>query len=90
LAITYDGIRIFLEDLKAFVKVKDADLAMVVLLKAFELESPYFEIGIHPTVVIDKIVKLGNGSKIVMNSYLGKNAIIYHNASAFDDSINRS
>jgi len=92
LAIVYDGIKILPEDGKAFVKVKDADLAMAILLEAFEPEPPYFETDIHPTAVIDKTVKLGNGCKIGANSYVGKNVIvgdnvvIYPNVSVFDDS----
>lgn len=93
LAIVYDGIKILPEDGKAFVKVKDADLAMAILLEAFEPEPPYFETDIHPTAVIDKTVKLGNGCKIGANSYVGKNVIVgdnvimYPNVSVFDDSI---
>jgi UDP-3-O-[3-hydroxymyristoyl] glucosamine N-acyltransferase len=92
IAIVYEGIRTLPEDGKAFVKVKNPDLAMAMLLDAFEPEPPYFETDIHPTAVIDETVILGNGSKIGANAYIGKNVtigenvIIYPNVAVFDDS----
>jgi UDP-3-O-[3-hydroxymyristoyl] glucosamine N-acyltransferase len=76
---------------KAFIKVKNADLAMAMLLEAFQPEAPHFEIDIHPTAVIDETVKLGNGCKVGANCYVGKNVvlgngvILYPNISVFDD-----
>ena len=90
-AIVYEGITILPEEGKAFIKVKNPDLAMAVLLEAFEPESPYFETDIHPTAVIDKTVTLGKGCKVGANSYVGKNVVlgdnvtIYPNVSIFDD-----
>jgi UDP-3-O-[3-hydroxymyristoyl] glucosamine N-acyltransferase len=78
---------------KAFIKVKNADLAMALLLEAFEPNSPHFETDIHPTSVIDKTVQLGKGCKVGANSYIGKNVVlgdhvtVYPNVSIFDDSI---
>jgi UDP-3-O-[3-hydroxymyristoyl] glucosamine N-acyltransferase len=92
IAIVYDGINISPEEGKAFVKVKNPDLAMAIILDAFETEPPYFEIDIHPTAVIDKTAKLGKGCKVGAHSYVGKNVtlgddvIIYPNVSVFDDS----
>ncbi len=91
IAIVYDGIKILPEEGKAFIKVKNADLAMAILLDAFEPEPPYFEMDIDPSAVIDKTVKLGKNCKIGANSYVGKNVtigdnvIIYPNVSIFDD-----
>lgn len=91
MAIVYDQIKILPEEGKAFVKVKNADLAMAILLEAFEPEKPYFEIDIHPSAVIDKSVKFGKGCKIGANVYLGKNVVlgdnvvIYANVAVFDD-----
>lgn len=93
IAIVYDGINVLPGEGKAFIKVKNADLAMALILDAFEPEHPYFEADIHPKAVIDKTVKLGNGCKIGANSYIGKNVIIgenviiYPNVSVFDDTI---
>ena len=76
---------------KAFIKVKNADLAMAKLLEAFQPEAPHFETDIHPTAVIDKTAKLGEGCKIGANTYIGKNVvlsdgvIVYPNVSIFDE-----
>ncbi len=92
-AIVYDTIKIEPEEGKAFIKVKNVDLAMALLLEAFEPEAPHFEIDIHPTAVIGKTAKIGKGCKIGANSYIGKNVvlednvIIYPNVSIFDDTI---
>lgn len=91
MAIVYEGIKILPGEGKAFVKVKNADLAMAILLDAFEPEPPYFDSDIHPTAVVNKTAKLGNGCKIGANSYVGKNVtigdnvVIYPNVSIFDD-----
>lgn len=91
MAIVYEGIKILPGEGKAFVKVKNADLAMAILLDAFEPEPPYFDSDIHPTAVVNKTAKLGNGCKIGANSYVGKNVIIgdnvviYPNVSIFDN-----
>ncbi|MCG1036992.1 UDP-3-O-(3-hydroxymyristoyl)glucosamine N-acyltransferase [Polaribacter sargassicola] len=92
-AIVFESIKILPEEGKAFIKVKNPDLAMAILLEAFEPESPYFETDVHPTAVIDKTVKLGKGCKIGANTYLGKNVVladnvtIYSNVSIFDDTV---
>lgn len=76
---------------KALIKVKNADLAMAILLEAFEPASPSFNVDIHPTAVIDSTAKVGEGCKIGANTYIGKNVvlgnnvIIYPNVSVFDD-----
>ncbi|MDG2150763.1 MAG: UDP-3-O-(3-hydroxymyristoyl)glucosamine N-acyltransferase [Polaribacter sp.] len=91
MAIVYEGIKILPGEGKAFVKVKNADLAMAILLDAFEPEPPYFDSDIHPTAVVNKTAKLGNGCKIGANSYVGKNVtigdnvVIYPNVSIFDN-----
>lgn len=91
IAIVYDGIKIIPGLGKAFIKVKNPDLAMAVLLEAFEPEVPFFETDIHETAVIDKTAKLGKGCKVGANSYIGKkvvlgdDVIIYPNVSIFDD-----
>lgn len=90
-AIIDEKLEITPEENKAFIKVKNADLAMAILLEAFEPASPYFETDVHPTAVIDSSVKIGDGCKIGANSYVGKNVVlgtnvtIYPNVSVFDD-----
>lgn len=76
---------------KALIKVKNADLAMAIILETFQPEAPYFETEIHPTAVIDKTAKIGEGCKIGANCYVGKDVILanevvlYPNVSIFDD-----
>lgn len=91
-AIVSEKIAISPSEGKALIKVENADLAMAMLLEAFQPEPPVFNEDIHPTAVIDASVTLGKGCKIGANSYIGKNVvlgdevIIYPNVSVFDDS----
>ena len=91
IAIVSQEIKILPGKGRAFVKVKNVDLAMAIILEAFEPKSPFFVSDIHLTAVIDKTVKLGSGCKIGANSYIGKNVvlgdnvIIYPNVTVFDD-----
>ncbi|TXD51466.1 MULTISPECIES: UDP-3-O-(3-hydroxymyristoyl)glucosamine N-acyltransferase [unclassified Polaribacter] len=93
IAIVFEQIKIKPGEGKGFVKVKNPDLAMAILLEAFEPDSPYFETDIHPTAVISKTAKVGIGCKIGANSYIGKNVtlgenvLIYPNVAIFDDSV---
>lgn len=90
-AIVDEKLDILPGENKAFIKVKNADLAMAMLLEAFLPEEPHFETDIHPTAVIDKSAKIGKGCKIGANSYVGKNVVLadnvtlYPNVSVFDD-----
>lgn len=76
---------------KAFIKVKNADLAMAMILEMFQPESPVFSEDIHPTAVISKTAKIGKGCKVGANSYIGENVVlgenvtVYPNVSIFDD-----
>src|SRR5690348_17112221 len=49
---------------KAFIKVKDADLAMALILEIFEPDAPHFDHDIHPTAVVHATAKIGTGTKI--------------------------
>ncbi|VAW11130.1 UDP-3-O-[3-hydroxymyristoyl] glucosamine N-acyltransferase [hydrothermal vent metagenome] len=76
---------------RALIKVKNADLAMAKVLEVFELESPIFEIDIHPTAVVHETATLGKSCKIGANCYLGKNVVlgdkvtIYPNVTIMDE-----
>ena len=91
-AIINENIDLASQPGKALIKVKNADLAMALVLEMFEPDAPSFSIDIHPTAVIDASVIVGEGSKIGANTYIGKNVIlgknvtIYPNVSIFDDS----
>ncbi len=76
---------------KAFVKVKNADVAMAELLALFIPDTPVFDEDIHPTAVIHATAIIGEGCKIGAGCYVGKNAnlgnqvILYANTTIFDD-----
>jgi UDP-3-O-[3-hydroxymyristoyl] glucosamine N-acyltransferase len=76
---------------RAIVRVKDADIAMAVVLEMFMPEPVFFETDIHPTAVIHATAKIGDGSKIGAGCYIGKdvsigaNSIVYPNVTIFDE-----
>ncbi|UPT70798.1 MAG: UDP-3-O-(3-hydroxymyristoyl)glucosamine N-acyltransferase [Flavobacterium sp. JAD_PAG50586_2] len=76
---------------RAFIKVKNADLAMSQVLELFAPAPPVFETDIHPTAVIDKSATIGKGSRIGAGSYigpnvqLGENVTIYPNVTILDE-----
>ncbi len=65
---------------KAFIKVKNADLAMSQVLELFAPAPPVFHQEIHPTASIDASAKIGNGTKIGANCYVGPNVVIGENS----------
>ena len=91
-AIVVDSIDIEPNENSAIIKVKDADLAMALILEAFQPETPHFETAIHATATIDKTATIGKNCKIGPNTFIGKNVVLgdnvvlYHNVSVFDDS----
>ena len=75
---------------RVLIRVKDADLAMAILLDVFKTEAPEFEVDIHPTAVIHPSATLGEGCKIGAGCYiakdvvLGDNVILYPNVTIMD------
>lgn len=90
-AIVSEGIDVSPGKDRAFIKVKNADLAMAKLLEVFTPKSPHFEYDIHPSAVIHQTVIVGEDTKIGAGCYIGKNVvlgsgvILYPNVSIFDD-----
>ena len=78
---------------RAFIKVKNVDLAMAKVLELFDLPTPVFDVEIHPTAVIHETAKIGKGSKVGANCYIGKDVdlgtdvILYPNVCVFDETI---
>ncbi len=78
---------------RAFIKVKDVDLAMAEILALFNPPAPVFDTDIHPTAVVHTSAKIGEGCKIGANCYvgkdvvLGKGVILYPNVCVFDESL---
>ena len=92
-ALVKDDIKIEPGDNRAFVKVKNVDLAMAEILALFNPRPPVFDTDIHPTAVIHETAKIGKGSKIGANCYVGKDVelgsevILYPNVCVFDETI---
>lgn len=91
-AIVNEDISISPGENKAFIKVKNADLAMSQVLEMFAPPMPTFYTDIHQTAVIDVSAIIGHGSRIGAGCYigpgvvLGQNVIIYPNVTIFDGS----
>lgn len=90
-AIVNDNLDIEPGDGRAFIKVKNADLAMAKLLDLFNPGTPVFEVDIHPSAVIHESVTIGARCKIGAGCYLGKDVvlkdgvILYPNVTILDD-----
>lgn len=77
---------------RAFIKVKNADLAMSQILELFAHPMPAFEVDIHPSAVVDESAVIGAGTKIGAGCYvgpkvvIGENTILYPNVTLLDAS----
>ena len=77
---------------RAFIKVKNADLAMSQVLELFAPEPPKFYSNIHKTAVIDESATIGDNTLIGANCYIGpnvkigSNTRIYPNVTILDES----
>ncbi|WP_400073139.1 UDP-3-O-(3-hydroxymyristoyl)glucosamine N-acyltransferase [Zobellia russellii] len=80
-------------DNRAFIRVKNVDLAMAEILTLFKPSTPSFDTDIHPTAVIHETAKIGDGCKIGANCYVGKdvelgaNVILYPSVCVFDETL---
>lgn len=90
-AIVNEDISIEPGENKVFIKVKNADLAMSLVLEMFAPSPPHFAFEIHPTAVVDASAKIGAGTRIGANVYIGPNVVvgenvtIYPNATILDE-----
>ncbi|TBX67043.1 UDP-3-O-(3-hydroxymyristoyl)glucosamine N-acyltransferase [Flavobacterium silvisoli] len=82
-AVVNEDITIEPGENRAFIKVKNADLAMSQVLNLFAPPSPAFRTDIHPTAVIDTTASIGNGSRIGAGCYIGPNVIIGENVTVY-------
>lgn len=91
-AIVDEGLKAEPGPNRAFIIVKNADLAMAKLLEVFEPGTPVFEIDTHSSAVIHESASIGQACKIGAGCYLGKNVvlkdgvILYPNVTIMDDS----
>jgi UDP-3-O-[3-hydroxymyristoyl] glucosamine N-acyltransferase len=77
---------------RAFIKVKNADLAMSQVLEMYASPTPLFKTDIHKTAIIDETATIGNGTRIGAGTYIGPNVVlgdnvtIYPNVTILDES----
>lgn len=82
-AVVNEDISIEPGDNRAFIKVKNADLAMSQVLELFAPPTPIFSVAIHPTAVIDTSAKICNGVQIGAGCYVGPNVVIGDNSTIY-------
>ena len=82
-AIVNDDIAIEPGENRAFIKVKNADLAMSQVLELFAPATPLFHTDIHPTAVIDATATICNGARIGAGCYVGPKVVIGENTSIY-------
>lgn len=68
---------------RAFIKVKNADLAMSQVLEMFAHPMPVFSFDIHPSAVIDTTASIGAGARIGAGCYIGPNVEIGPNTTIY-------
>ncbi|MFV8376058.1 UDP-3-O-(3-hydroxymyristoyl)glucosamine N-acyltransferase [Flavobacterium sp. LB1P71] len=90
-AVVNEDISIEPGENRAFIKVKNADLAMSQVLALFAPPTPLFNIDIHPTAVIDQTaiicndVRIGAGCYIGPKVVLGDHTTLYPNVTVLDE-----
>ena len=82
-AVVNEDISIEPGEDRAFIKVKNADLAMSQVLELFAPPTPLFTIAIHPTAVIDPTATICNGAQIGAGCYIGPKVIVGDNSSIY-------
>ncbi|OAB27157.1 UDP-3-O-[3-hydroxymyristoyl] glucosamine N-acyltransferase [Flavobacterium fryxellicola] len=82
-AVVNENIAIEPGENRAFIKVKDADLAMSQVLELFAPPAPLFIIDIHPTAVIDLTATICNGARIGAGCYIGPNVVLGDNTTIY-------
>jgi UDP-3-O-[3-hydroxymyristoyl] glucosamine N-acyltransferase len=68
---------------RAFIKVKNADLAMSQVLELFAPPTPLFIVDIHPTATIDTTASICNGVRIGAGCYIGPKVLIGDNTTIY-------
>lgn len=92
-AIVNEDISIEPGQNRAFIKVKNADLALSQVLELFAPELPVFPTDIHKTATIDDSALIGSGTKIGASCYIGpkvtigENCTIYPNVTILDECV---
>jgi len=90
-AIVFEDVKIGPGENRAFIKVKNPDLAMAKLLELFDPGPPELQSKVHASSVVHSSAKIGKKCKIGANTYIGKNVIlgdgviIYPNVCIYDE-----
>ncbi|RKS53055.1 UDP-3-O-[3-hydroxymyristoyl] glucosamine N-acyltransferase [Gillisia mitskevichiae] len=90
-AIINDNIDLLPEEGQALIRVKNADLAMVKILEAFDPGQPQLEAGIHASATVHDSSKIGANCVIGAGCYIGKdvilgdNVVLYPNVTILDE-----
>lgn len=90
-AIINDNLDLEPEEGKALIRVKNADLAMVKILEAFDPGQPQLDSAIHQTATVHESAKLGENCTIGAGCYIGRNVVLgdnvllYPNVTILDD-----
>jgi UDP-3-O-[3-hydroxymyristoyl] glucosamine N-acyltransferase len=90
-AVVNEDISIEPGENRAFIKVKNADLAMSQILALFAPPTPIFHINIHKTATIDETAVIADGARIGAGCYIGpkveiaENVTIYPNVTILDE-----
>lgn len=78
-ALVNDTIDLEPGDGRALVRVTDADLALVKVLKMFAAEPPLSNPGIHSQAIVDETAQVGEGASIGAGCYIGPGVVIGEN-----------
>ncbi|MBT8219354.1 MAG: UDP-3-O-(3-hydroxymyristoyl)glucosamine N-acyltransferase [Bacteroidia bacterium] len=90
-AVVYDDIKIEPGADRAFILVKNADLAMATILEMFDPGYPQLDADVDPSANVHESASLGKGSKIGAGCFVGKDVVIgdgvilYPNVTVFDE-----
>ncbi|MFH6950592.1 UDP-3-O-(3-hydroxymyristoyl)glucosamine N-acyltransferase [Flavobacterium sp. FlaQc-51] len=91
IAVVNEDISIEPGENRAFIKVKNADLAMSQILALFAPPTPVFRNNIHKSANVDETAIIGEGARIGAGCYIGPkveigaNVTIYPNVTILDE-----
>ena len=82
-AVVNEDISIEPGENRAFIKVKNADLAMSQVLELFAPPTPVFAVDIHPSATVEASATIGTGTRIGAGSYIGPNVVLGENVTIY-------
>lgn len=82
-AVVNEDISIEPGENRAFIKVKNADLAMSQVLELFAPPKPLFAVDVHPSATVEASATIGTGTRIGAGSYIGPNVVLGENVTIY-------